>query len=99
RERGDVRAAQSYHRQALMKLRSGGTANPLVANVLDGLADCYLDEKEFARAQEYQKRALSIREKLLPQSLDVASSLGSLGLIADRRGDVVGAEQYYRRAL
>jgi CHAT domain-containing protein len=99
RERGDVRAAKHYHRQALFKLRSGRKDNPLLANVFDGLADCYLDEDEFAQAEQYQKRALSIREKLLPQSLDVASSLSSLGLIADRRNDVVHAEQYYRRAL
>ncbi len=52
-----------------------------------------------AKAEEYHRQALEIRQKLAPGSLDVAHSFNGLGIDARRRGDLVNAEQYHRQAL
>jgi CHAT domain-containing protein len=54
---------------------------------------------DLAVAEAYIQQALAIKEKLAPDSLDVASSLHNLGSIAISRGDVAGAERYIQRAL
>jgi Tfp pilus assembly protein PilF len=45
------------------------------------------------------QQALAIREKLAPNSLDVAGTLDNLGNVAYSRGDLARAEQLYQRAL
>lgn len=50
-------------------------------------------------AQEYYHQALAIRERLAPNSLDVAASLDYLGIHAIVRGDLQGAQDYITRAL
>jgi CHAT domain-containing protein/Tfp pilus assembly protein PilF len=45
------------------------------------------------------QQALAIREKLAPNSLQVASTLNNLGNVAADRGDLARAEQYYQQAL
>ena len=50
-------------------------------------------------AQDYHSHALSIRERLAPDSLAVAFSLGNLGDVALERGDQQAAQDYHSRAL
>lgn len=45
------------------------------------------------------KLALSIRERLEPNSLEVAASLNNLGNVARDQGDLSTAEDYHKRAL
>ncbi len=44
-------------------------------------------------------RALAIQERLAPNSLDVAKSLGNLGLVASERGELQLGQDYLSRAL
>jgi CHAT domain-containing protein/Tfp pilus assembly protein PilF len=53
----------------------------------------------FRRAEELYQQALAIREKLAPNSLDVAGTLHNLGIVARNRGDLARAEQLYQQAL
>src|SRR5438874_11954293 len=50
-------------------------------------------------ARQLNQRALIIREKLAPNSLDVAKSLGSLGNVTADQGDLAAARDYFQRAL
>jgi CHAT domain-containing protein len=50
-------------------------------------------------AHDYHRRALAIRERLAPDSLDVAVSLNNLGAIAYYRNDLQAAQDYARRSL
>jgi CHAT domain-containing protein/Tfp pilus assembly protein PilF len=43
--------------------------------------------------------SLAIRDKIAPASVDVAANLSDLGMVAYRRGDLVSAEELYRRSL
>jgi CHAT domain-containing protein/Tfp pilus assembly protein PilF len=54
---------------------------------------------DLAAAERYLQQALAIREKLAPNSLQVALTLSGLGLVASDRGDFARAEQYYQQAL
>ena len=40
------------------------------------------DRGDLAAAEEFYRRSLAIREKLAPESLDVAASLNNLGVVA-----------------
>src|SRR5262249_198887 len=51
------------------------------------------------KAEQYHRRALSIWEKIDPNSDNTAQGLLTVGRVAHDRGDLVDAEQYYRRAL
>jgi CHAT domain-containing protein/Tfp pilus assembly protein PilF len=66
---------------------------------LTNLAAVVLAAGDLAQAQDYHSRALSIRQRLAPDSADVAASLSGLGIVAQRRGDLAGAQGYYARAL
>jgi len=52
-----------------------------------------------AKAEEYSRQALAIRQKLAPGSVDVAFSLDNLGNISEDRGNLAEAESYYQQAL
>jgi len=45
------------------------------------------------------QQALAIYEKLAPNSLQVATTLNNLGIVARNRGDLARAEQLYQQAL
>ena len=70
-----------------------------VADILSNLAECIVEQGGLSRAEVFQRRALSIREKAAPDSLPTAYSLAGLGKIARIRGNLRKAEEYYRRAL
>ena len=63
------------------------------------LAFVFRNRGDPATAEAYAKRALAIREILLPDSLDLAETLTSLGLAAWSRGDLAAAGTYHIRAL
>jgi CHAT domain-containing protein/Tfp pilus assembly protein PilF len=91
-------AARQWFSQAL--LVDGQAGNEFwSARDLLGLGNVALDRGDLASAEDCYRRALTIRERLAPDSLDVAASLNNLGIVARNRGDLVTAEDYYRRAL
>jgi len=55
--------------------------------------------RDFAAAQSYNSRALSIQERLAPDSLTVAGSLTNLGEVALANGDIRAAQDYSSRAF
>ena len=65
-----------------MPWRSGRNWRPtasIVAASLNNLGNVAWNRGDLATAEAYHKRALAIREKLAPDSLDVASSLEQPG--------------------
>jgi len=54
---------------------------------------------QLSLAEPYFTRALAIREKLAPGSLDMAASLTGLGIVAWNRGNLSSAQDYLLRAL
>src|SRR5581483_5776900 len=99
-QRGDlVRANAHYHKALAMAQRLDASNLDEVATVSGLLAECILDQGDLQNAEKYEKRALSIREKIVPEGLAVASSLRNLGKIARIRGDLTTAEGYYQHAL
>jgi CHAT domain-containing protein/Tfp pilus assembly protein PilF len=70
-----------------------------VAEDLQGLGNVAYDRSDLPTAQEDFSRALTIRERLVPDSLEVARSLNGLGKAARKLGDFVAAQRYFDRAL
>ena len=64
--------------------------------MLAGLGKVAADRDERAKAEDYYRQALAIREQEAPGSLAVASSFNDIGVVASDAGK---AEEYYRRAL
>jgi CHAT domain-containing protein/Tfp pilus assembly protein PilF len=70
-----------------------------VARALGNLGNVAFYRGDLALAQDYFTRALAIRERLAPGSLDMAAGLGNLGNVAYQRGDLTSAQDYFTRAL
>jgi Tfp pilus assembly protein PilF len=70
-----------------------------VAGTLHNLGNVAYNRGDLARAEQLYQQALAIREKLAPNSLQVASTLNNLGTVARDRGDLARAEQLYQQAL
>jgi CHAT domain-containing protein len=66
---------------------------------LTGLGLVTMRHGDLPRAKEYLRQALEIHEKLIPNTIAVASNLQSLGLVAWRQGELANAEEYFRQAV
>ncbi len=98
RRLNDLLAAQRWYEQAQqVDARAGNEM--WVADDFHNLGIIAYYRGDLAAAQNYYSRALSIREGLAPDSLDVAMSLNNLGLVVYRRGDLAAAQNYFSRAL
>ena len=51
------------------------------------------------QAQRLFEKALTIRQQLVPDSVDLANSLFNLARVVRRRGDLKAAEEYHQKAL
>ena len=69
------------------------------AGDLNNLGIIAVSRSDLQAAQDHFSRALAIRERLVPNSLDVAASLHNLGNVASDRGDFRAAHDYSSRAL
>jgi CHAT domain-containing protein/Flp pilus assembly protein TadD len=99
-QRGDLARAEAHFRRALAKAEKLDVSNlDDVAAIVGYLAECVLDQGYPENAEEYERRALAIREKMSPDSLAVALSFRNLGKIARIRGDLAAADNYYQQAL
>ncbi|MBI2301765.1 MAG: tetratricopeptide repeat protein [Armatimonadetes bacterium] len=70
-----------------------------VAGCLTRLGNSAADRGDPAAAEALHRRALATFERLAPASLEVAVSLGNLGVVSYVRGDLAAAEANFRRAL
>ncbi len=70
-----------------------------MARTLGGLGTVAHDQGDLAAAKEYHRQALTLKQKLAPDSVAVANSLHELGLLAHEEGDLPTARAYHERAL
>src|SRR5262249_52507326 len=79
------------------KLAQSESQRPLApAQVLHVAGQAYFDRRALGKARELWLVALSIRERQAPNSLDLAATLNSLGLVAFWQGDLVAARDYHQ---
>ncbi len=100
-ERGDLKKAEEYCRQAL-RLRTELAPGSLVrARSLTSVGTIvrYSRGSGLQVGDEYYRQALAIEEELAPGGLDFAATLSNLGIIAWQRGDLAIADEDLHRAL
>jgi CHAT domain-containing protein len=99
RKRGDLAAAEEFHRRSLAIRERLASESLEVAASLNNLGTVATYRGDLASAEELYRRSLTLQEKLAPESLDVASSLEGLAEIARDHGNVASGEKQYQRTL
>ena len=99
RARSRFQAAASSHRQAFKHRWGASGERLLAASSISQLGSVAWMQGDLDRAESLYNRALTIQNRLAPDSLDVAHSLSNLGVVASDHGELDGAEILYRRAL
>lgn len=70
-----------------------------LANSLNELGNEALKIQDLKKAEEYHLRALEIRRRLVPGSLELAETLTALGQVVERRGALTKAKKYYLQSF
>jgi CHAT domain-containing protein/Tfp pilus assembly protein PilF len=103
---GDLVEAESYllaDLAVLQKLQkqeqSNWTEKLTMGIVYTALGELETERDELAKAEQYHRKALAIREKLAPGSLLTAENFSGIGEIAARRDDWRAAERYLQQSL
>jgi len=100
RRGGELAKARTYFQRAIsVAERSGGPDSRPVADALNRLSECLVEQGDLQGAERHELRALAIWQKTTPGSLSVATSLRNLGNIARIRKDLVQARDDYQQAL
>ncbi len=74
--------------------------NPDASWALNNLAELYREQGEYAEAERFFQRTLSIREQALePYHPDTAVTLHGFAALREAQGDLQEAASLYRRAL
>jgi len=94
----DFPVAKRWHEQAEQVDTAAGN-EIWAAGDFTNLGIVTFNRGDLAGAQDYFERALRIRERLAPNSLDGAASLNNLGNVVRERGDLAAAHDYHSRAL
>ncbi len=97
-ESRDWEIAERAFEAARREARASGEG-PVLSLITDSLAGSFEDRNEFERASAAYHEALEIRQASSSTSLGVAKNLKDLGVVAWRRGDLVSAEDCFRRSL
>lgn len=92
-----VAAARAFEEAAIVDAAAGHEM--WEAGDRNSLAIVSFSQGNLVRAEEEFSRSLATRQRLAPDSLDVAASLNNLGNIANRRGDHVAAHDFHSRSL
>ena len=90
-------AAQWFTRASQVDMAAGNEI--WAARDLSNLGSVAYARGDLAAAADSETRALAIKERLVPNSPDVAASLNGLGAINYSRGDLAAAHGYFTRAL
>ena len=99
-QQGDRELNLRHLKDALQQAEAFGEADPRFTQTLDLMGEYYLDQNEPAKAEEFIRQGLALRERFLgPQHYDVASSLDGLGRVFQARRQYEQAQEYYERAL
>lgn len=94
----DYPAAQRWFEQA-RDVDAAAVYELWVTADLISLGNVFRAKGELQLARENYTQALAVRERLLPNSREVAASLNNLGVIAGMSGDLPLAEDYFHRSL
>jgi tetratricopeptide (TPR) repeat protein len=95
-----AKAEPLFERALAINEKALGPEHPMVAAVLNGLANVYFFSGDYGKAEPLYRRALAIGERVFgAENVDVAASLHNLGHLSLIRGDYAGAESLYQRAL
>ncbi len=106
---GNLTEAHAFYEEALARLRRHGEPDVNLARALQGFAGVVELQGDLARAEQLEREALALYERLLERatdprakteySIDVANAFNNLGGIAFQRGDLARARTYYERAI
>ena len=94
----DFPAAERWNEQARQVDAAAGN-EMWAAGDLNNQGNVAYYRGDMQAARDYYNSALSIRERLAPNTVDVANSLTNLGSVAYNRGDMQAAQEYHSRAL
>ncbi|MBX9573582.1 MAG: tetratricopeptide repeat protein [Candidatus Obscuribacterales bacterium] len=101
-EQGDKKQSEKGFDAVLSKLAKASSKEDQtqLARVLNNLAVLYNETNRNPKAEEYYKRALGLREKLLgPNTMEVAITLNNLANLYKDQKQFDKAEPLYRRAM
>ncbi|HEY2933254.1 MAG TPA: CHAT domain-containing protein [Acidobacteriota bacterium] len=94
----DFAEAQRWFEQGLQVDTAAGN-EIWAAGDLDSLGIIARGRRDLNAAQDYHTRALAIRERRTPSSLDVAATLTNLAMVAWSQGEHKAAQDYHARAM
>jgi CHAT domain-containing protein/Tfp pilus assembly protein PilF len=98
--RGDLARAEEYFGLALRSFQRSGTQDPLaVSRTLNNLSSSASTRGDLESAIRYNREVLALRERLVPDSIDLATSLLSLGEHLVEAGHAAEAQGHLERAL
>jgi serine/threonine-protein kinase len=99
-EQGEyAKAAELRQQQIAMDEKTLRSNDPQIAKDIFDLAYCYQLDKKYALAESRFKQAITIREKIEPDSALLANSFLALGDCYGNQGKYAQAEPQYRQAL
>jgi CHAT domain-containing protein/Tfp pilus assembly protein PilF len=98
-KRNDFVGAAERHLKALLECRKLGTETLFEARSLNDLGVVALRSGEVSKSDDYFRQSLAIKEKIIPDSSDMASTVNNIGAVAWQRGDLDTAHKYYLRSL
>src|SRR5581483_552901 len=100
KRRGDLPSAGKYYQQAATESQKlGRDPSLLTAAVLSNLCEVLALRSEFVKAREYCNQALSIQQKIAPDSLPMVNTLNLLSVVDFPEGDITSGEKHISQAL
>jgi CHAT domain-containing protein/Tfp pilus assembly protein PilF len=99
KDRNQLKTADNLTRKALAIWNMTSPGSLYIAAVQDTLAGIAERRGNYAERRRLLLKGLEIREKLAPESQDMASSLQNLGALETEAGDLDKAASYLERAL
>jgi CHAT domain-containing protein/Tfp pilus assembly protein PilF len=96
--RGNFSDAEKHYESALTRVKDFGEGLSLAA-ILNEMGTAEWRRNDLPRAEQLLHNALDIRNKLAPNSIDLAWTFNNLGLVAADRGDIDAAKEFYEQAL
>src|SRR5579859_1062614 len=100
KRRGDLPSAGKYYQQAATESQKlGRDPSLLTAAVLSNLCEVLALRSEFVKAREYCNQALSIQQKIAPDSLPMVNTLNLLSVVDFPEGDIASGEKHISQAL
>jgi len=100
-QKSDFKAAEAYHRKALvLREKQSGAGNEEVADSYNNIGNCFAATGRYAEALDMHQKALDIRQQTLPAGHPAfAVSHSNIGACLYHAGDYAGALSQFEAAL